>query len=87
MLIPFLLSSCFICIWLESIIPRRELVTFVVLISSMPIIFSAGVQHFQFVSLDQVYIVNYLKFAVQKTHQPGRQSFKTTALSSIRYSH
>jgi hypothetical protein len=53
----------------------------------MPIIFSAGVQHFQFVSLDQVYIVNYLKFAVQKTHQPGRQSFKTTALSSIRYSH
>jgi ABC-2 type transport system permease protein len=42
-LIPFLLSSCFIGIWLGAILPRRELVTFVVLISSMPLIFSAGV--------------------------------------------
>jgi ABC-2 type transport system permease protein len=42
-LIPFLLSSCFIGIWLGAILPRRELVTFFVLISSMPLIFSAGV--------------------------------------------
>jgi ABC-2 type transport system permease protein len=42
-LMPFLLSTCFIGIWLGAILPRRELVTFVVLISSMPLIFSAGV--------------------------------------------
>jgi ABC-2 type transport system permease protein len=42
-LIPFLLSTCFIGIWLGAMLPRRELVTFVVLISSMPLIFSAGV--------------------------------------------
>lgn len=41
-LLPFLLSSCFIGIWLGSITPRRELVTLVVLLSSMPLIFSAG---------------------------------------------
>lgn len=41
-LIPFLMSSCFIGIWLGSILPRRELVTIVILISSMPLIFSAG---------------------------------------------
>lgn len=42
LLLPFLLSSCFIGIWLGSITPRRELVTLVVLLSSMPLIFSAG---------------------------------------------
>lgn len=41
-LVPFLLSSCFIGIWLGSILPRRELVTIIILISSMPLIFSAG---------------------------------------------
>tara|TARA_R110001583_G_scaffold17482_3_gene70675 strand:+ start:7393 stop:8556 length:1164 start_codon:yes stop_codon:yes gene_type:complete len=42
LLAPFLLSSTFIGILLGAILPRRELVTFVVLISSMPLIFSAG---------------------------------------------
>jgi ABC-2 type transport system permease protein len=42
LLAPFLLSSTFIGICLGSLLPRRELVTFVVLISSMPLIFSAG---------------------------------------------
>jgi ABC-2 type transport system permease protein len=42
-LMPFLFSTCFIGIWLGATLPRRELVTFVVLISSMPLIFSAGV--------------------------------------------
>lgn len=42
MLLPFLLSSCAIGIWLGAILPRRELVTLVVLISSMPLVFSAG---------------------------------------------
>lgn len=42
MLLPFLLASCAIGIWLGAILPRRELVTLVVLISSMPLVFSAG---------------------------------------------
>ncbi|MDE1242981.1 ABC transporter permease [Vibrio aestuarianus] len=42
LLLPFLLCCCFIGIWLGAITPRRELVTLVVLISSMPLIFSAG---------------------------------------------
>lgn len=42
LLAPFLLASSFIGIFLGAILPRRELVTFVVLISSMPLIFSAG---------------------------------------------
>ncbi|GAK83332.1 ABC-type multidrug transport system permease component [Vibrio ponticus] len=42
MLLPFLLSSCAIGIWLGAILPRRELVTLVVLVSSMPLVFSAG---------------------------------------------
>lgn len=42
LLFPFLLSSCAIGIWLGQITPRRELVTLIVLISSMPLIFSAG---------------------------------------------
>ncbi len=42
MLLPFLLGSCAIGIWLGSILPRRELVTLVVLVSSMPLVFSAG---------------------------------------------
>ncbi|MGF1909583.1 ABC transporter permease [Vibrio kasasachensis] len=42
MLLPFLLSSCAIGIWLGAILPRRELVTLLVLISSMPLVFSAG---------------------------------------------
>ena len=40
--LPFLLSASFMGIWLGAITPRRELVTLVVLISSMPLIFSAG---------------------------------------------
>lgn len=42
LLLPFLLASCAIGIWLGTVVPRRELVTLVVLISSMPLIFSAG---------------------------------------------
>lgn len=42
LLLPFLLCCCFIGIWLGAITPRRELVTLVVLISSMPLIFSVG---------------------------------------------
>lgn len=42
MLLPFLLASCLIGFWLGAILPRRELVTLVVLISSMPLIFLAG---------------------------------------------
>ncbi|MGD8112184.1 ABC transporter permease [Vibrio sp. TRT 17S01] len=42
LLLPFLLTSSFIGIWLGAITPRRELVTLVVLISSMPLVFSAG---------------------------------------------
>lgn len=42
LLAPFLLSSAFIGICLGAIMPRRELVTFVVLVSSMPLVFSAG---------------------------------------------
>lgn len=42
LLLPFFISSCAIGIWLGSVTPRRELVTLVVLISSMPLIFSAG---------------------------------------------
>lgn len=42
LLLPFLLGSAAIGIWLGAITPRRELVTLVVLISSMPLIFSAG---------------------------------------------
>lgn len=40
--LPFLIATFSIGIWLGSITPRRELVTLVVLISSMPLIFSAG---------------------------------------------
>ncbi|MDC5820011.1 ABC transporter permease [Vibrio europaeus] len=42
LLLPFLMASCAIGIWLGSITPRRELVTLVVLVSSMPLVFSAG---------------------------------------------
>ncbi len=42
LLAPLLLSSTFIGICLGSLLPRRELITFIVLISSMPLIFSAG---------------------------------------------
>lgn len=42
LLLPFLLTSSFIGSLLGTLLPRRELVTFVVLISSMPLIFSAG---------------------------------------------
>mgnify|MGYP001491003282 CR=1 FL=1 len=42
LLAPFLLTSSFIGICLGALLPRRELVTVVVLISSMPLIFSAG---------------------------------------------
>ena len=42
LLLPFLLSSCAIGIVLGALLPHRELVTLVVLISSMPLIFTAG---------------------------------------------
>ena len=41
-ILPFFLASSFIGIWLGALTPRRELVTVVVLVSSMPLIFSAG---------------------------------------------
>jgi len=42
LLAPFLLASSFIGIVLGALVPRRELVTVVVLVSSMPLVFSAG---------------------------------------------
>ncbi len=42
LLLPFLLTACFIGLWIGSITPRRELVTLVVLLSSMPLVFSSG---------------------------------------------
>ncbi|MCK6262746.1 ABC transporter permease [Vibrio sp. ZSDE26] len=42
LLVPFLLSSCFIGFALRLWVPRRELVAVTVLISSMPLIFLAG---------------------------------------------
>ena len=42
LLAPFLLVSVFIGIVLGAFLPRRELVTFVVLVSSMPLLFSTG---------------------------------------------
>ena len=41
-LFPFLLAACFLGIWLGTWIPRRELVTIVVLFSSMPLLFASG---------------------------------------------
>ncbi|QIL86424.1 ABC transporter permease [Vibrio sp. HDW18] len=42
LLLPFLLACSFVGIALGALTPRRELVTLVVLISSMPLIFTAG---------------------------------------------
>lgn len=42
LLVPFLLASSFIGIVLGALVPRRELVTVVVLVSSMPLVFSGG---------------------------------------------
>ncbi|MHA2939624.1 ABC transporter permease [Vibrio sp. RC27] len=42
LMLPFLLTSCFIGIWLGAVTPSREWVTVVVLLSSMPLIFTAG---------------------------------------------
>ncbi|EMK6903000.1 ABC transporter permease [Vibrio cholerae] len=42
LLLPFLLACNFVGIALGAVTPRRELVTLVVLISSMPLIFTAG---------------------------------------------
>ncbi|ENM8381690.1 ABC transporter permease [Vibrio alginolyticus] len=42
MLFPFLLGCCGLGFWLGYLLPRRELVTLVVLVSSMPLIFLAG---------------------------------------------
>lgn len=42
LLLPFLITSCAIGIVVGAITPRRELVTLVILISSMPLIFGAG---------------------------------------------
>ncbi|GAD80796.1 ABC transporter permease [Vibrio ezurae] len=39
---PFLLAACMVGVVLGMLVPRRELVTVVVLMSSMPLIFSAG---------------------------------------------
>lgn len=42
LMLPFFLTSCFIGIWLGAVTPSREWVTVVVLLSSMPLIFTAG---------------------------------------------
>ncbi|RDX37315.1 ABC transporter permease [Vibrio campbellii] len=42
LLLPFLLGCCGLGMWLGYLLPRRELVTLVVLVSSMPLIFLAG---------------------------------------------
>ncbi|HHX8349845.1 TPA: ABC transporter permease [Vibrio diabolicus] len=42
MLFPFFLGCCGLGFWLGYLLPRRELVTLVVLVSSMPLIFLAG---------------------------------------------
>ncbi|MGY5820721.1 ABC transporter permease [Vibrio chemaguriensis] len=42
MLFPFFLGCCGLGFWLGHLLPRRELVTLVVLVSSMPLIFLAG---------------------------------------------
>ncbi|WP_447474934.1 ABC transporter permease [Vibrio harveyi] len=42
LLLPFLLGCCGLGLWLGYLLPRRELVTLVVLVSSMPFIFLAG---------------------------------------------
>ena len=42
LLLPFLLSCCFLGLWLGYLVPRRELVSIVVLVSSMPLVFLAG---------------------------------------------
>lgn len=42
MLLPFFLGCCGLGFWLGYLLPRRELVTLVVLVSSMPLIFLAG---------------------------------------------
>ncbi|MDF2152273.1 ABC transporter permease [Vibrio sp. CAU 1672] len=42
LLLPFLLGCCAIGNWLGFLLPRRELVTVVVLVSSMPLVFLAG---------------------------------------------
>lgn len=42
LLLPFLLGCCGLGLWLGYLLPRRELVTLVVLVSSMPLIFLAG---------------------------------------------
>ncbi|CAH0533258.1 hypothetical protein VST7929_01122 [Vibrio stylophorae] len=42
LLLPFLLICCLIGLLLGALMPRRELVTVVVLLSSMPLIFSIG---------------------------------------------
>ncbi|UTT86013.1 ABC transporter permease [Vibrio pelagius] len=42
LLLPFLVGSCLVGIFIGEFVPRREWVTVVVLISSMPLIFSSG---------------------------------------------
>lgn len=42
LLLPFLLSCCGLGLWLGYLLPRRELVTLVALVSSMPLLFLAG---------------------------------------------
>ncbi|NMS24510.1 ABC transporter permease, partial [Vibrio parahaemolyticus] len=42
MLVPFFLGCCGLGFWLGYLLPRRELVTLVVLVSSLPLIFLAG---------------------------------------------
>ncbi|BCL62614.1 hypothetical protein DGMP_33070 [Desulfomarina profundi] len=40
--LPFLLSATFLGIALSTVLPRRELATLVILLSSMPIVFGSG---------------------------------------------
>jgi ABC-2 type transport system permease protein len=42
LMIPFLLATCFFGIFIGQLLPRRELVTAVILLTSLPIVFSAG---------------------------------------------
>ncbi|MGR5300504.1 MULTISPECIES: ABC transporter permease [Vibrio] len=42
MLLPFLLGCCGLGLWLGYLLPRRELVSVVVLVSSLPLVFLAG---------------------------------------------
>ena len=70
LLAPFLLSCTFIGIFLGAIIQRREQVSYVVLISSMPLIFSAGfIWPLESVPLPMIWLSNLIPST------PAMQSF------------